>query len=192
MYTIKLNGGKELQVEPTQKEKIIKLWNAYHEKKENKPFSVDGEFYKISDVRSIEKSLDSSKKLTEITEFIRNEDLEYQKNRKAFLSLPIEQKVTQSKSFMEFAFTTMSGNKMPEDKKPQIKKILLDFFTENPKRMYPDMTLFKNLMEYTAQVKQTDTPTRRDEAQPTNPILVGGTLLRKIIGEDIFLAEKSI
>jgi hypothetical protein len=190
MYTIKFKGGKEIEVTKQQKEPISTLWSAYFRKKQNSVFVVGGSEYQVAEIKAIEKARSSTQRMSNGSKQIEDSHREYMVERKRFLSLPLDQKVSQRKSFMGMFFMVMTGVDMPEEVVPDVKRILLDFFKENPTRMFPNPELFRDIMFKfeTTQVKATDTRDQHDQAQQVNTILMGSGMLKRLLATDMELA----
>lgn len=185
MWNIILKNGKEILVNYDQKQKVSMVWDVFLKTKVNNKFSLEGEEYMVSEIRYIEKSKSSENRIASGTEMVLRTIQEYDKEIARFTRLSPKDKVTQRRKFMDMAFYIMSGNNVPEENLTKVRDILLDFFIENPDRMYPDMTPFKNLMQYTADVKQTDGGLRGDEAPRINTIMMGGKLLKTMLNDDM-------
>jgi len=185
MWAIRLRNEKDLLVDNKQKEAISVMWDNYIKNKINSKFSINGAEYLASEIRFIEKSQSSEKRILSGTEMVNNATKEYNEEIARFIKLPTAEKVTQRRQFMDLAFTVISGNKIPEANKQKVKEILLDFYSKNPKRMYPDMMPFKNLMEYSLEVKQTDAGLKRDEIPKINTLMMGMGFLRGMLNDDL-------
>lgn len=189
MYSIKMHGGKELTVGKKQKETLSALWDTYLSKKVNRTFSIEDEMYKVSDIKSIEKSTSSEKRLASGSKMINDSDAEFEAEVKRFLALPVDKKVSGRRSFMDMAFTILSGNRIPEEHIPKVKEMLFEFYKANPNRLYPDMVPFRDLMVNSLEVIQTDQPKQRDEIPKINTLMAGAGFLKVMLNEDLIRAS---
>jgi hypothetical protein len=140
-YIIKIRGEEEgISVNDLQGQKLLLAWEEYHKTKKNIPIEINGYHGTISDIRNIlfEKNV---KKVSDL------EVNDYTKEHADIRKLPIKDKATRS-GFLKLVHYTFTGKKL-EDENIELKKKLVDvqikFFTNNPKRIYPDLILFKEI-----------------------------------------------
>lgn len=170
-YKVILKDKKEFELSETQKIKIEDAYELWINERKDTLIKLNGTSFSASNIDKVLRLSDPKIQSAQMIQKINND---YLAERKRFVKLPIDQKVTQKRAFIDFMFLSLTGNRIPEENIQEIKTITLNFFKENPNRLYPDITLYKHLME-----------------QKGTNIKLGVTILMNIISEDMRQAKFS-
>ena len=141
-----LKNKKEFEITNDQKKEIIPAWSFFTQKRQDTLIKIKNiPEFQASQIQFIENATKSNNKTTS-NNHVENVNAVFRKDKEEFLKLSIQEKVTKSKSFLNFMFLCLSGEKIQEESIDKIKLITIDFFKNNTKRMFPDPILYRHLI----------------------------------------------
>lgn len=174
-YILTRKNNKEYVLGFEDAELIKPKWLAYVNDKINTLITVSDDTFSVNEIKSLEKtSRTTDQKLKSGNDVVAQSNEDYRNARKEFAQMPVAKKIATKKSYIDLMWQTYTGEKVPEEIKNEVKTRMIEFYKNNPKRMFPDHTVFKDLLE------------RADK----KPKPIGFDVIKSIIATDVYYANR--